>query len=108
MTYPNAPARPPRTTLVVTAHAGEFVWRAGRNLEEIKGIRREEAEKAAAVLGAGIRFFDAGDHPLVARNLAVRRGVQLKRNAGPDLGLAHRTTAEAYMRPFPQITKELA
>ncbi|MER7975452.1 PIG-L family deacetylase, partial [Streptomyces sp. NPDC096080] len=29
MTPGNAPAPPPRSTLVVTAHAGDFVWRAG-------------------------------------------------------------------------------
>ncbi|MER7971152.1 PIG-L deacetylase family protein, partial [Streptomyces sp. NPDC096080] len=192
-------------------------WREGRTLEEIKAIRRDEAERAAAVLGAEVLFFDAGDYPLVptaeltdrlvavyratrpdvvlthpaedpyngdhpaahrmaleARvlaqavgypgegdvigappvflfephqpemsgfrpevllditevwetkraameclvaqrhlwsyytDLAVRRGVQLRRNAGPNLGLAHTTKAEAFMRPFPQITKELA
>jgi 4-oxalomesaconate hydratase len=261
MTQANAPASPPpdgagagrtpaRSTLVVTAHAGDFVWRAGgaialaasrgekvtiacltfgergesakawregRKLDEIKAIRRDEAERAAATLGAEVRFFDAGDYPLVesaeltdrlvtayretqpdvvlthpaedpyngdhpaahrmalqARilaqaigypgegdiigappvfyfephqpemcgftpqvllditevwdtkrkameclaaqrhlwdyytDLAVRRGVQLRRNAGPNLGLAHRTMAEAYMRPYPQIAKELA
>jgi 4-oxalomesaconate hydratase len=249
MTQANAPAGP-RTTLVVTAHAGDFVWRAGgaiamaasrgedvtiacltfgergesakawregRKLEEIKAIRRDEAARAAATLGAEVRFFDAGDYPLVptaeltdrlvrvyretqpdvvlthpvedpyngdhpaanrmaleARvlaqaigypgqgevigappvfyfephqpemsgfkpevllditevwgikrkameclaaqqhlwdyytDLAVRRGVQLQRNAGPNLGLAHKTMAEAYMRPYPQIAKELA
>ncbi|KOV61339.1 PIG-L deacetylase family protein [Streptomyces sp. MMG1121] len=249
MTQPNAPA-PPRSTLVVTAHAGDFVWRAGgaialaasrgeqvtiacltfgergesakawragKTLQEIKALRRQEAERAAAVLGADIRFFDAGDYPLVATaeltdrlvalcretqpdvvlthpaqdpyngdhpaahrmalearvlaqaigypgpgeiigappvfcfephqpemsgfrpevllditevwqtkrkameclgaqqhlwdyytDLAVRRGVQLRRNAGPNLGLPHTTVAEAYMRPFPQVTKELA
>ena len=236
--------------LVVSAHPGDFVWRAGgaialaaargqraviacltfgergesakawregKKLEEIKAMRREEAEKAAAALGAEVRFFDAGDYPLVATaeltdklvevyratqpdvvlthptedpyngdhpaanrmalearvlaqaigypgegeiigappvfyfephqpemsgfkpevlldisevwdtkraameclgaqqhlwdyytDLAVRRGVQLKRNAGPNLGLAHKTMAEAYMRPYPQIAKELA
>ncbi|MEU9976894.1 PIG-L deacetylase family protein [Streptomyces sp. NPDC051014] len=249
MTHANAPA-PPRSTLVVTAHAGDFVWRAGgavalaasrgeqvtvacltfgergesakawragKGLAEIKAMRREEAERAAAVLGAGVRFFDAGDYPLTesaeltdrlvalyretrpdvvlthpaqdpyngdhpaahrmalqARilaqavgypgdgdvtgappvfffephqpemsgfrpevllditevwdtkrkameclgaqehlwayytDLAVRRGVQLRRNAGPNLGLAHDTRAEAFMRPFPQIARELA
>jgi len=245
-----APDTPTRSTLVITAHAGDFVWRAGgaialaaargervsiacltfgergesakawregRKLDEIKAIRRDEAERAAAELGAVIRFFDAGDYPLVATpeltdrlvalyretqpdvvlthpaddpyngdhpaanrmalearvlaqaigypaageiigappvfycephqpemsgfkpevllditevwdtkrrameclgaqqhlweyysDLAVRRGVQLKRNAGPNLGLAHKTMAEAYMRPYPQIAKELA
>ncbi|MCR2800285.1 MULTISPECIES: PIG-L deacetylase family protein [unclassified Microbacterium] len=37
-------------------------------------------------------------------DLAVRRGVQLKRNAGPNLGLAHETMGEAYMRYLPQVT----
>ncbi|MEU7212647.1 PIG-L deacetylase family protein [Streptomyces sp. NPDC044989] len=252
MTHGNgAPAAAPsRSTLVVTAHAGDFVWRAGgaialatargekvtiacltfgergesakawregKKLEQIKAIRREEAEKAAAALGAEVRFFDAGDYPLLVTaeltdklvavyretqpdvvlthptedpyngdhpaanrmalearvlaqaigypgegeiigappvfyfephqpemsgfkpevllditevwetkrkameclaaqqhlwdyytDLAIRRGVQLKRNAGPNLGLAHKTMAEAYMRPYPQIAKELA
>ncbi|MET8975642.1 PIG-L deacetylase family protein [Streptomyces sp. NPDC004539] len=246
----NQPTAPPRSTLVVTAHAGDFVWRAGgaialaaargervtiacltfgergesasawragKTLDEIKALRRDEAERAAAVLGAEIRFYDAGDYPLVptpeltdrlvgllravqpdvvlthpaddpyngdhpaahrmameARvlaqavgypgpgeiigappvfcfephqpemsgfrpevllditevwdtkraameclgaqqhlwdyytDLAVRRGVQLRRNAGPNLGLAHTAMAEAYMRPFPQVARELA
>src|SRR5262249_12047935 len=83
--------------LVVSAHAGDFVWRAGgamalaasrgspvtvlclsfgergesarawrdgKNLAEIKALRRAEATKAAEVLGADIEFFDAGDYPL--------------------------------------------
>ncbi|WP_433177674.1 PIG-L deacetylase family protein [Actinoallomurus sp. CA-150999] len=192
-------------------------WREGRTLEEIKGIRRAEAEAAAAELGAEIEFLDAGDyplqetpelvdrlvrvyreftpavvlthtltdpyngdHPAAARmalqarvlaqaigydapgeplgappvfffephqpeqcdfkpdvllditpvferkrkameclpaqqhmwdyytDLAKRRGVQLKRNAGPNLGLAHDTTAEAYVRVYPQTTGVLA
>jgi 4-oxalomesaconate hydratase len=41
-------------------------------------------------------------------DLAKRRGVQLKRNAGPNLGLAHATMAEAYMRVYPQVTEVLA
>lgn len=93
---PSTPATP-RSTLVVTAHAGDFVWRAGgaialaasrgekvtiacltygergesakawregRSLEEIKEMRRAEAEAAAATLGAEVVFFDAGDYPL--------------------------------------------
>ena len=236
-------------TLVVSAHAGDFVWRAGgaialassrgapvtvlclsfgergesarawregRKLDEIKAIRREEATKAAGVLGAAVEFLDAGDyplresdelidaiagcyrrlepavvlthaladpynfdHPAAARmalqarvlaqaagyeapgeplgappvflfephqpeqcdfkpqvllditevfdvkrrameclpaqqhmwdyytELARRRGVQLRRNAGPNLGLDHATMAEAYMRLYPQVTTVL-
>jgi 4-oxalomesaconate hydratase len=236
--------------LVVSAHAGDFVWRAagaialaaergdrvkvlclsfgergesarawreGKQLDEIKALRRAEAEQAAAALGAEIEFLDAGDyplretpelvdrivhvyrevdpavvlthtladpyngdHPAAARmalqarvlaqaigydapgeplgappvfffephqpeqcefkpdvllditavfdrkrkameclpaqqhmwdyytDLAKRRGVQLKRNAGPNLGLPHTTMAEAYVRLYPQVTGVLA
>ncbi|MEI5519765.1 PIG-L family deacetylase [Streptomyces brasiliscabiei] len=40
--------------------------------------------------------------------LAKRRGVQLKRNAGPDLGLSHGTMGEAYVRLHPETTGSLA
>jgi 4-oxalomesaconate hydratase len=242
-------AAPAGAYLVVSAHAGDFVWRAGgamalasargaevtvlclsygergesaaawregKQLAEIKAIRREEARRAAEVLGAAIEFADAGDyplresdeltdlivgcyrrvnpavvlthpladpynpdHPAAARmalqarvfaqaigydapgeplgappvflfephqpeqcdfkpqvllditevfsvkrkameclraqqhmwdyytDLARRRGVQLQRNAGPNLGLAHSTMAEAYMRLYPQVTRML-
>jgi 4-oxalomesaconate hydratase len=238
-----APAGP---FLVISAHAGDFVWRAGgamalaasrgaevtvlclsygergesakawregKQLAEIKEIRRDEACRAAEVLGAAIEFADAGDyplresdelidtivrcyrrvnpavvlthaladpynadHPAAARmalqarvyaqaigydapgeplgappvymfephqpemcdfkpqvllditevfsvkreameclkaqqhmwdyytDLAKRRGVQLRRNAGPNLGLTHSTMAEAYMRLYPEVT----
>lgn len=38
-------------------------WREGKSLEEIKEIRRAEAEAAASTLGALVRFLDAGDYP---------------------------------------------
>lgn len=41
-------------------------------------------------------------------DLAVRRGTQLRRNAGPNLGLPHDTKGEAYMRLYPQVTGVLA
>jgi 4-oxalomesaconate hydratase len=236
--------------LVISAHAGDFVWRAGgamalaaasgadvtvlclsygergesakawregMELADVKALRREEASRAAEVLGASIDFADAGDYPLpesaelidtivrcyrrvqpdvvlthpladpynpdhpaagrmalqarvyaqaagyeapgdplgappvflfephqpeqcdfkpqvllditdvfdVKRrameclkaqqhmwdyytDLARRRGVQLQRNAGPNLGLPHSTMAEAYMRLYPQVTRTLA
>jgi 4-oxalomesaconate hydratase len=39
--------------------------------------------------------------------LARRRGVQLERNAGPNLGVLRATLAEAYMRLYPQVTRTL-
>jgi 4-oxalomesaconate hydratase len=41
-------------------------------------------------------------------DLASRRGTQLKRNAGPNLGLPQATRGEAYMRVFPQVTEVLS
>jgi 4-oxalomesaconate hydratase len=41
-------------------------------------------------------------------DLAKRRGTQLKRNAGPNLGFPTWTMGEAYMRVFPQATDRLA
>ena len=84
---------------MITAHPGDFVWRAGGaialhaaqglpredplprpmasaakasspgrqagvTLDDVKAQRRDEAERAAAILGAEIEFFDAGDYPL--------------------------------------------
>ena len=43
----------------------QFAWKtAGVRLEDVKAQRRDEAERAAAILGAEIEFFDAGDYPL--------------------------------------------
>jgi 4-oxalomesaconate hydratase len=41
-------------------------------------------------------------------SLAVRRGVQVKRNASANLGLPVDTMGEAYMRYYPQVTDVLA
>jgi 4-oxalomesaconate hydratase len=41
-------------------------------------------------------------------DLAKRRGVQLKRNADPNLGLPHTCMAEAFVRLYPQTTGVLA
>ena len=36
----------------------------GMTLDRVKQLRREESQVAADILGAEIRFFDAGDYPL--------------------------------------------
>jgi len=38
---------------------------ANPNVEDCKKIRRNEAEKAAAVMGATIEFMDYDDYPLI-------------------------------------------
>jgi len=108
--------------LVVSAHAGDFVWRAGgaiaaatargerakvvclsygergesarawrdgNSLEEIKDIRRGEAEAAASALGAEIEFFDAGDYPLLPSPELVDRLVHVYRDVNPTVVLTH-------------------
>ena len=108
--------------LVISAHAGDFVWRAagaialatargdratvvcltygergesarawreGRKLDEVKALRRAEAEAAAEVLGAGIEFFDAGDYPLRQTDELVDRLVRVYREARPTVVLTH-------------------
>src|SRR4030088_2622447 len=110
-----------KTVLVVSAHPGDFVWRAGgaialhakkgyrvkivclafgergesqfawkqpgMTLDKFKVGPRDEAERAAAALGAEIEFFDAGDYPLrltdahmerlIDNHLRPQRGVWL-------------------------------
>jgi 4-oxalomesaconate hydratase len=108
--------------LVVSAHAGDFVWRAagaialatargqrarviclsfgergesasawraGKTLAEIKAMRRDEAERAAAVLGAEIEFLDAGDYPLRETDELVDRLVREFRSVSPSVLLTH-------------------
>jgi 4-oxalomesaconate hydratase len=110
------------STLVISAHAADFVWRAGgaialaaargetvtvvclsfgergesasawragKALDEIKTMRRAEAENAAGVLGAGIEFLDAGDYPLRETDELVDRLVRLYRQVSPSVVLTH-------------------
>lgn len=112
-----------KTGLVVTAHPGDFVWRAGGaialhvakgykvkiaclsygergesqfawkqagvKLEDVKAQRRDEAERAAAILGAEIEFFDAGDYPLRSNEAMLDRLVDIYREVRPSFVLTH-------------------
>ncbi len=40
-------------------------------------------------------------------DVAKRRGVQARRNSGPNLGLTTDTMGEAYQRVYPQVATEL-
>src|ERR1700722_13697260 len=110
----------PDALLVVSAHAGDFVWRsagaialaaergqrakvvclsfgergesakawlAGSELDEIKAMRRAEAEAAAQALGAEIEFFDVGDYPLLESHEIVHRLVLVYRELQPTVVL---------------------
>src|SRR5262245_43069148 len=111
------------TLLVVSAHAADFVWRAGgaialyasrghrvrvlclsygergesqglwkksgMTLERVKEVRHAEASRAAEVLGAEIRFFDAGDYPLKPTDELIESLVQEYRSFQPTAVLTH-------------------
>jgi 4-oxalomesaconate hydratase len=123
----------PESTLVVSAHAADFVWRAGgaialaaargdrvtvaclsfgergesasawragKTLEEIKALRRAEAQNAAAALGAEIEFLDAGDYPLRESDELVDRLVGVYRRVNPTVVLTH-PLADPYNQDHP-------
>jgi 4-oxalomesaconate hydratase len=109
--------------LVISAHAADFVWRAGGaialyasrgwrvrilclsfgergesekmwnqpgvTLEIVKAARRDEALKAAEILGAEIRFFDMGDYPLRPTDAQITDLVNEFRETQPAVVLTH-------------------
>jgi len=109
--------------LVFSAHAADFVWRAGgaialyasrghrvrilclsygergespgawkqpgMTIERVREIRRAESERAAELLGAEVRFLDAGDYPLRASDSLVETLVGEYRSVRPGLVLTH-------------------
>ncbi len=112
-----------KTALVISAHAADFVWRAGgaialyaergyrvrilclsygergeserlwkvpgMTVERVKQSRQAESEKAAALLGAEIRFFDSGDYPLQVTDGLIREMVAEYRALQPEFVLTH-------------------
>ncbi|MEN3360812.1 MAG: 4-oxalomesaconate hydratase [Mycobacteriales bacterium] len=123
--------------LVVTAHPGDFVWRAGgalalaasrgqraviacltfgergesasawragRTLAEVKDIRRAEGEKAAGLLGAEVRFFDAGDYPLRETPELSAALIDLYRELQPAIVLTH-ALADPYNMDHPKAAE---
>ena len=66
------------------------LWKEpGMTLERVKAVRQQEAEKAAAVLGAEPMFFNAGDYPLRPTNDLLERLVELYRELRPEFVLTH-------------------
>jgi len=131
------PENTSESLLVVSAHAGDFVWRAGgaialaaargeratvvclsfgergesakawregKKLDEIKALRRAEAEQAAAVLGADIRFLDAGDYPLLESPELTDRLVHVYRETAPTVVLTH-TLIDPYNGDHPAAAR---
>ncbi|OYW99045.1 MAG: PIG-L domain-containing protein [Bosea sp. 32-68-6] len=128
----------PKTGLVITAHPGDFVWRAGGaialhakrgfrmkilclsygergesqfawkkagvRIEEVKAQRRDEAERAAAVLGAEIEFMDAGDYPLRTTEAMLDRAIDIFHELNPSFVLTH-ALDDPYNVDHPEATR---
>lgn len=127
-----------KTALVVTAHPGDFVWRAGGaialhaakgyrvkiaclsygergesqfawkkagvKLEEVKAQRKDEAERAAAILGAEIEFFEASDYPLRGTEAMIDRLVDINHELKPAFILTH-SLNDPYNIDHPEATR---
>ena len=69
--------------------SGELWKQEGQTLENVKAIRRDEAEAAAEILGAEIVFLDRGDYPLEMDGPAVAELTDVIRDAEPHVVLTH-------------------
>ncbi len=66
------------------------LWKEGKTLDEVKSIRRKEAENAAKALNVhDIQFFDLGDYPLVVDHDNKMKLVDLVRAVQPNFMLSH-------------------
>lgn len=66
------------------------LWREPEmTIERVKATRREEALKAAEILGACVRFLDCGDYPLRLGNDALFQLVDIYRELRPQFVLTH-------------------
>ena len=66
------------------------LWRqAGMTMEKVKANRREEALRAAEVLGAQVTFFDIGDYPMRIDDAILYRLAALYRELRPEFILTH-------------------
>jgi LmbE family N-acetylglucosaminyl deacetylase len=113
----------PKTVLVISAHAADFVWRCGgaialhaekgyeitvaclsfgergesaklwkegKSLDEVKAIRKAEAEAAARALGVHrLDCFDLGDYPLHLEREDKFKLVDLIRKVQPAFMMCH-------------------
>lgn len=69
--------------------SGELWKEPGQTIENVKRIRHEQAEQAAAAVGARFLCLDLGDYPLVVEGAGLERLVQVFRDEAPDVVLTH-------------------
>lgn len=70
------------------------VWKANPKgtEEEVKQIKRQEAEKAAAILGSEISFLDFGDHPMENSREHILRLAKEMMDFKPTILMTHMNT----------------
>jgi 4-oxalomesaconate hydratase len=69
--------------------SGELWKEPDQTVERVKEIRHGEAERAAAVLGAGFECLDLGDYPLEIGKEALGRIADCIREFAPDVLVTH-------------------
>jgi 4-oxalomesaconate hydratase len=69
--------------------SGELWKQPGQTEENVKTIRRAEAEKAAAILGGEFLPLDLGDYPLELNRAAIERMTGHLREFEPTVVLTH-------------------
>jgi 4-oxalomesaconate hydratase len=83
----------------------QFAWKqAGVKLEEVKAQRRDEAERAASMLGADIEFMDAGDYPLRTTEAMLERAIDIFHDLKPAFVLTH-SLHDPYNVDHPEATR---
>lgn len=66
------------------------LWKQGKSLDQVKTIRRTEAENAAQALNVhDIQFLDLGDYPLDLGQQAQDRVVDIIRSVQPEFMMSH-------------------
>ena len=69
--------------------SGELWKEPGQTVERVKAIRHQEAERAAAALGAAFECLDLGDYPLEVDRDALVTLADRIRDFGPDVLITH-------------------
>ena len=69
--------------------SGELWKEPGQTVENVKSVRRGEAEAAANALGAELVCLDRGDYPLEMDGAAVAELTDIVRDVEPDIVLGH-------------------
>jgi 4-oxalomesaconate hydratase len=72
--------------------SGELWKEADQTVDNVKRIRREEAERAAAHLGATFRCLDFGDYPLEIDHDRLLAVADVIRDVAPDTIVTHTDT----------------